>query len=78
MMQPPTDPHQKTVELSSREEEVLRLIALGSSYKEIAAELNIGVKTVESYRYRACEKLELKSRSEIIRYAGLRGWLNNS
>lgn len=77
-MQPPNDPPQKTVELSSREEEVLRLIALGRSYKEIAAELNIGVKTVESYRYRACEKLELKSRSAIIRYAGQRGWLNNS
>lgn len=77
-MQPTSAAPKKHEELSSREEEVLRLIARGRSYKEIAAELNIGVKTVESYRYRACEKLELKSRSAIIRYASLRGWLNNS
>ncbi|HMV87518.1 MAG TPA: response regulator transcription factor [Blastocatellia bacterium] len=76
--QPPPNVSQKQVELSGREKDVLRLLAQGLSYKEIAAELDIGVKTVESYRYRACEKLELRSRSAIIRYAGQHGWLHDA
>lgn len=62
--------------LTLREEEVLRAIAWGKSNKEIAGELAISVKTVESYKATALEKLELHSRSDIVRYAVGRGWLS--
>lgn len=62
-------------ELSDREKEVLVLFAWGHSNKEIAAKLNISVKTVETYRARIGEKLNLKSRTDIVRYALLQGWL---
>ena len=61
--------------LSSREEEVLRFIAWGRSNKEIAAELGLSVKTVESYRASAVGKLALHSRADIVRYAATQGWL---
>ena len=64
-----------TAELSDREAEVLRLIALGYSNKEIAAQLNISVKTVETYKSRSMEKLGLRSRVDIVRIAVERGWL---
>lgn len=62
-------------ELSNREADVLRLIAWGYSNKEIANELDISVKTVETYKARMSEKLQLNSRSEIVRYAVRQGWL---
>ena len=62
-------------DLSEREVEVLRLIAWGYSYKEIAAQLGIGVRTVETYKTRLMEKLELRSRADIVRYAVQQGWL---
>jgi DNA-binding NarL/FixJ family response regulator len=65
-------------ELSEREEEVLRLIALGYSNKEIGARLNISVRTVETYKARLMEKLNFHSRAEIVRYALLQGWLEES
>jgi two-component system response regulator NreC len=61
--------------LSDREGEVLRLIAEGLSYKEMADRLGISVKTVETYRERIKEKLNLHSRAEIVRYALERGLL---
>lgn len=61
--------------LSSREEDVLRAIAWGRSNKEIAAELGLSIKTVESYKATAKQKLQLRSRTEILRYALGRGWL---
>lgn len=64
--------------LSEREQEVLRLIAWGHSNKEIAAQLNISVKTVETYKTRLMEKLELHSRAEIVRYAVRQGWLQEN
>lgn len=64
-------------ELSERESEVLRLTAWGHSNKEIAAQLNISVKTVETYKARLGEKLQLMSRTEIVRYAVRRGWLQD-
>lgn len=63
------------VELSPREREVLRLTALGHATKEIAQSMGIGGKSVETYRSRALEKLGLKSRSEIVKYAVSEGWL---
>ncbi|HSU14819.1 response regulator transcription factor [Longimicrobium sp.] len=61
--------------LSEREEDVLRRIAWGASNKEIATELGISTKTVETYKARIAEKLGLRSRTDMVRYAVQRGWL---
>ena len=63
--------------ISPRETEVLRYVAQGFSNKEIAAKLAISVKTVETYRARAAEKLQLRSRAEIVRYGASRNWLDD-
>lgn len=65
-------------QLSDREAEVLRLLAEGRGVKEAAASLEISPRTLETYRARAMEKLGLKSRAEIVRYALQRGWLRNA
>lgn len=62
--------------LTVREEEVLRWIAWGRSNKEIAAELGISIKTVESYKASAMQKLDVRTRAAIMRYAMSRGWLS--
>lgn len=62
-------------ELSRRESEVLRLTACGHSTKSTASELGIGVKSVETYKSRAMEKLGLRNRVELVRFALGRGWL---
>ncbi|HJP85174.1 MAG TPA: response regulator transcription factor [Gemmatimonadaceae bacterium] len=61
--------------LSDREREVLIKIARGFSNKEVASQLGLSVKTVETYKSRVAEKLGLRSRVEIVRYAAHRGWL---
>jgi DNA-binding NarL/FixJ family response regulator len=66
-----------TGQLSEREEEVLRLLAWGYSNKEIAAELGISIKTVETYKVRIGEKLGLHSRTEMVQYALRQGWLSD-
>jgi two-component system, NarL family, response regulator NreC len=65
------------LDLSEREEEVLRLLAWGKPNREIAKQLGIGIKSVETYRKRAMEKLGLQSRVDIVRYAVERDWLQN-
>ena len=55
--------------LSDREYQVMRLIALGKSVKEIAFELSLSVKTISTYRTRIMEKTKLKTNADIIRYA---------
>lgn len=65
-------------DLSERESEVVRLTALGYSNKEIALQLGISVKTVDTYKARAMEKLGLHSRAAIVRYALQRGWLDEA
>lgn len=62
-------------ELSDREVEVLQQVAQGYSNKQIASRLKIGVRTVETYKARAMEKLEAKSRVDIVKYASEKGWL---
>lgn len=62
-------------ELSERESQVLRLIAWGYSNKEIGWKLNISVKTVDTYKLRLMEKLNLRSRTDIVRYALRQGIL---
>jgi DNA-binding NarL/FixJ family response regulator len=64
--------------LSEREREVVRQVAHGYSNKEIAAKLDVSVKTVETYRYRASEKLGLRSRADLVRYAIDQGWLSGT
>jgi DNA-binding NarL/FixJ family response regulator len=66
-----------TVRISERESEVLRLIALGYSNKDIAARFDLSVKTVEVHKANAMKKLEMQSRVDIIRYAILQGWLQD-
>jgi len=55
--------------LSARELAVMRRIASGKTVSEIAAELNLSVKTISTYRHRILEKMNLRNNSEIIRYA---------
>jgi DNA-binding NarL/FixJ family response regulator len=66
------------ISLSERESEVLRLIALGYSNKEIAARFDLSVKTVEVHKANAMKKLDMQSRVDIIRYAILQGWLEDA
>ena len=61
--------------ISERESEVLRLVAVGHSNKEIAALLKISVKTVEVHKTNAMRKLGMTGRVDIVRYAVLQGWL---
>lgn len=61
--------------LSEREEAVLRQIAWGKSNKEVATALGISVKTAEGYRANGLDKLKLRTRSDVLRYALAQGWL---
>lgn len=65
-------------EITDREAEVLRLIARGYSNKEIAAQTNISVKTVEAHKANSMRKLGIGSRIGIVRYAILQGWLEEN
>lgn len=58
--------------LSAREQEVMRLIARGYTYKEVAAELFISIKTVETHVSAVLRKLQLSSRHELTRWAAQR------
>ena len=60
-------------ELSERERDVLRLIALGHTNAEVAEQLFISIRTVESHRAHIQQKLRLSSRAELVRYALDRG-----
>jgi DNA-binding NarL/FixJ family response regulator len=62
--------------LSDREEEVLRLIARGFTNREIATQLDVSVKTVETHKARAMEKLGVDSRAGIVAYAIRSGWMS--
>lgn len=61
--------------ISEREVEVLRLIAVGYSNKEIAQRLDLSVKTVEVHKANVMRKLQLHGRVDIVRYAVRNGWL---
>ena len=62
--------------LTDREADVLKLAALGFTNKEIASRLDVGVKSIETYKARGLEKLGLKTRAELVRYASGQGWLD--
>jgi DNA-binding NarL/FixJ family response regulator len=65
----PAQSDNRLAQLSEREQEVLTLIALGYSNKEIAEKLFLSVKTVETYKTRIMEKLELTTRAALVRFA---------
>jgi DNA-binding NarL/FixJ family response regulator len=65
----------KSGDLTDREAEVLRLSALGLTNKEISHQIDVGVKTVETFKSRGLTKLEIQSRAELLRYASRVGWL---
>ena len=62
--------------LTDREADVLKLASLGFTNKEIASRLDVGVKSIETYKARGLEKLGLKTRAELVRYASGQGWLD--
>ena len=62
-------------DLTAREQEVLTMVAWGHTNKEIASVLGITVKTIETHKANAMEKLEIRSRAELVRYAMAQGWL---
>jgi two-component system response regulator NreC len=61
--------------LSIREREVIHGVAQGHTNQEIADRLSLSIKTVETYRGRAMNKLNLKNRADLVRYALKQGWL---
>lgn len=63
--------------LSDREKEVLQLTAMGFTSREIGAKLALSPKTVDTYRQRAMDKLNLEHRSDVIRFALHAGLLND-
>lgn len=65
-------------ELTDRESEVLRLIALGYSNKEIGVNLGLSVKTIEVHKANAMRKLGISSRIDIVRYGILQGWMQDT
>jgi len=68
---PAADP--TTAELTPRERQVLQLIAEGKSTKQIAADLDVSVKTIETHRHNVMEKLHTHSIAELTKYAIRRG-----
>jgi DNA-binding NarL/FixJ family response regulator len=72
----PLDTHLEK-RLSGREDEVLRLIAQGYLTKEVAARLQISIKTVETHKANGMEKMGMKNRIDLVRYANLQGWLKD-
>lgn len=60
--------------LTSREREVLQLLAEGLSNREIAEQLNISIKTVETHRSNMMGKLGVSSKTELVKYALRKGW----
>jgi DNA-binding NarL/FixJ family response regulator len=64
--------------ITDRETEVLRLVAQGYSHKEIAAKLEVSTKTIEVHKANATRKLGLNGRTELLRFALLRGWLHEA
>lgn len=74
--QTPEIKEKKDKGLSEREREVLKYLALGHTNHDIAELLHISVKTVETYKTRVMEKLDLRKRAELVRYAMENGIIN--
>jgi len=68
--------HSSPLELTPREDEILRLLALQKSSKEISVALNISVHTVKTHRSALMRKLGLHSQAEVVAYAAKKGLVN--
>jgi DNA-binding NarL/FixJ family response regulator len=68
----------RTDRLTSREAEVLQLVAEGYANKQIAAELSISIKTVEKHRQQAMNKLNIHDIAGLTRYAISKGWVERT
>ena len=80
LAEPPRTPHgapdgELSADLSPREIEVASMAVLGHSNGEIGAALAISIKTVETHKTRLMQKLKLRTRAQLVRYALYRGWL---
>lgn len=64
--------------LSKREQEIVRLIILGYTNQEIANQLYISVKTVENHKSNIMQKLELKSKADLVQFGITNGYLKNT
>ena len=73
----PTVPVVPDFGLSARETDVIRQLALGFTSKEIALQLELSVKTVETYKTRAGIKISARNRADFVRFALARGWLSS-
>ena len=67
----------KVTRLSSRESQVLREIAIGFTSKSIAKRLGVSAKTIQTYRARIYDKLELRTRADLVHYAIAHGILDS-
>jgi two-component system response regulator NreC len=73
--------HDRSIRVSpvtERESQVLQLVSLGHSNKEVAAQLGLSVKTIELHKANAMQKLGLEGRIELLRYALRCGWLQDA
>lgn len=61
--------------ITARESSVLKLASKGFTNKEIARQLVLSIKSVETYKFRGLEKLGLKTRADLVRYGSTQGWL---
>jgi two-component system response regulator NreC len=65
----------RTSVLTSREQEVMRLLAEGRTVREVAAELSLSVKTVEAHKLNLMRKLDIHNRASLVEYAAQQGWI---
>jgi DNA-binding NarL/FixJ family response regulator len=66
-----------TKALSDRETEVLKLSSVGMTNKEIASRIGVSVKSVETFKSRGLGKLDIRTRSDLLRHASRNGWLSD-
>lgn len=65
----------RTTVLTSREQEVMRLLAEGRTVREVAGELALSVKTVEAHKLNLMRKLDIHNRASLVEYAAQQGWV---
>lgn len=71
----PNEKSTRTAALTSREQEVMRLLAEGHTVREVAAELSLSVKTVEAHKLNLMRKLDIHNRASLVEYAAQQGFI---
>lgn len=71
----PNESKPRTSALTSREQEVMRLLAEGRTVREVAGELSLSVKTVEAHKLNLMRKLDIHNRASLVEYAAQQGWV---